>query len=189
MGIIIERLASAGGSRPHGFRRLFSDNDAVVGEAALRSSGEMVDALDRSPLGTFAIDRKVLIAVQARERMDYEQMDKSSRAGWVVDDNMHWALQDVGQSLRSVEDYVPLRAEVMFWWSLLDPDKESIGQTVDIWLQKDPAVADAVERLRMVYQNPTKHDFYRAGVWDDSVISHCVEHGIDPSMAISLSYH
>jgi len=189
MGIIIERLASAGGSRPHGFRRLFSEEDDIAGEAALRASREFISTLDRSPLGTFAIDKEVLVAVQARERMDYEEVNKSSRAGWVIDDHMHYELSRIGRDMTHADEYASLRAEVMFWWSIIDTQREHIGKTVDIWLQKDPAVAAMVEKLYKVYGNPDKHDFYRAGFWDNDTIEHCISHGIDPEMATSLSYH
>lgn len=40
--------------------------------------------------------------------------------------------------------------------------------------------------LEKVYNNPINLPFYEAGIWDETLIHHCIANGVDSSLALSL---
>jgi len=157
----------------------YIDPTPAQAAAAMDASRSWLASIDRSGLGRFATDEKIIVAVQARERMRREGGKMDSHLGFRLDQevaNVYWEF--------TLREYASYCAEVFLWWGIYEPD--SIGYITER-IYHEPYFDEDVDLLRRVYNNPDLLPFYEAGIWDEGFIAQCLENDIDASVALALS--
>ena len=155
---------------------------------ALAESRVWFSTLDRSPLGSFAVNAEVLIATQARERLGVNATDIKREAAWEVENALVSAMQAANIDGAGYSVFLPLRAEVMFWWLHCNDDRELVRYVEPQRAANTGAVSmnELITRLETVYSNPTAHPYFEVGIWELELIERFIAEGVDAAMAAEL---
>ena len=142
-------------------------------DEAEAASREFVAGLDRTPLGRFAIDSDVLSAMDLMQRVVTSIVVPvgDRLPSGVASNRLAAALRDAGLDT-SLDCSRDCAAEVFFWWGVTDES---------LWSSSVPdSLESRVERLRAVYDNPSMHDYFGAGIWDVALVGKLMREGISP---------
>lgn len=159
-------------------------------DAAIITSREWFNALDRTRLGSFAYYSETIILRHAYMSMRlnrFKKLDIAIEVGRYFDELEYefyqsYELEEKDSARRS--------AEICLWWELsgesklrLQADKFLIS--LHQW-GETRKVLDWYVRYRAVYKNPDYADYYTAGIYDNLFIDRCLADGIDIAVAKEL---
>jgi len=138
-------------------------------------SRRFVDALDRTPLGRFAVRHDVLVAADYTQRVQAHLDAAGGNASFYDNDNTLMRL-----CLDTGTDVLDALAEVFFWWGEHEP---SLLAMLDMRID----FSDRLRRLSLVSSHPEMHGYFEAGIWDLDFIGECLTNDVDPELASSLN--
>lgn len=165
---------------------------AIAGEhnykKAMEYANEWVASLDRSGLGSFAVDAGVLAAASAHMRgmrLYGTTRDAATVAGLLFKEITDATYAVAGDGAFGYGQRA--KSEAVLWWSMGTKDSTS-RDCMSVALNTEPFVASEVARLRLVLDYPDFHDYFTAGIWNLDLIERCIAEDIDPSLAADLSF-
>ena len=150
-------------------------------------STKFVGSLDRSSLGSFAVDEYMLYLADVIQR--------SLQVLWNAIDNTTSLKTDHAVKTIELQELVGNRgtllakvyAELFLWWKLSGNEK-SIAYVKRYFADGHNGYMLAqMDVLNTVFLHPKKHDYFVAGVWDVEFIERCISENIDPSIASEMS--
>jgi len=151
----------------------------TAGFQIIRQADEWVGSLDRSLLGNFAVDRARLsyyaaLSVAREQNPDYP---------------MNNDVSEHVEKLIGFRQDIEAEAEFKFWDNMRYKTVYSgIAWQRDRIDYVNPAEeGEYTARYWRIYHNPEFIHYFEAGVWDVELIKKCVEDGVDPELAMSLS--
>ena len=159
---------------------MLADDDLC--RLALENSRRWTMGLGRERIGTLGAPVDLFIAVQAKEWLEAMGLYYRTRSALLTSELCRLLGTDkLGVDLPAYRD---VTHEVLFWWSKSDDgisltDKEYIAENAD--------ASALITKMEKVYRHPENGAYYNAGVWDESTIAYCIEAGIDPDMAVSMT--
>jgi len=145
---------------------------------ALDAARAKVAALDRSVLGSFAVDEELLTAVWGICLVSERH---ASHAGYIMDNEAVRQCDAAGVSLDDV------KSEVMFWSSMgrqtwLRLSAGSVARSVpQSWLLPQRVLLDTVH-----YHGTHRLPYFEVGIWDVDAIDSFIASGVDASLAVDM---
>lgn len=139
-------------------------------------SANFTSALDRSPLGSFAVSSELFSAADFLYRvMNHVEFSGEDPMGYLsrAENRLRVLCRDAGTSL------VDAVGEIGFWRGF----SKSLLMVTDI---AGVAYDIHVAQLKLVYAYPHMHDYFVAGIWDVGYIDNCVTNDVDVEIALSL---
>jgi len=138
-------------------------------------TASFIAGLDRSRLGSFAVPLDVLFANDVANRL------------FILTDGGSELYEDAIARLTSAlfasdTDNRDVTAEMVFWWSVTDDPFMRIRRVQHLI----DSFQEGIEKLLVVYENPDKHEYFDAGIWDVAFIERCIAGDVDVELALTL---
>ena len=155
-----------------------------VFQQAFSDSCKWVSGLDRSRLGSFAGDAThiaithALFLVRLDKYMNYltaTELADQMRADY---DNAR------GATFLNPDEMENLEAEIVMWWHICG-DSHMINSTK--LFTSSNRITRRVSQLSLVYNCPSMVHYFESDVWDVQFIEKCMEGGLDPAIAASMT--
>lgn len=180
---------------------LMKGEPVVLAEVArvLAWAGDVIDGVDRSRLGSFALDRITLVSTYAANFAVFNGVMASE-----ISDGVDFIVSPDGLSRDEVKDVVSRLGANLLWdvpFNDLTFHTEDFAAEAQLWncvvnnfdfgsIRRGGTISnryvDRFRLLRRVYENPDKLSFFEAGIWDDDFIYRCIADGVDASLAHEL---
>ena len=168
-----------------GYRVL--DNVVLDADAIIGKSRDWVDSLDRSFLGSFAVDTELLAvmhAVYTVKAADWKRgsTDTNPAVNHEIVTRMNDRVAEATRKSHSdgVQDRGAVAraatAELFFWWSQASVNGAYMKMI-------SPYPDGRKELLLSLAGNPARLPFYEVGLRDERFIDTCIAEGIDAAMA------
>lgn len=150
-------------------------SDALVQAITLEKSTQWVQGLDRSVLGSFAVDSDSL----AKVKIYYDYRAEK----YPVREDIPSAMLELNDELNRMAPHTfnQARSELFFWWkysgqpTLIEFIKYSTGETFE-----------DIKRLELVVAYPDMLPYFEQGLWDVKDNQLFIDEGIDAYMASAM---
>jgi len=150
--------------------------------SAIRHSREFIDSLDRSVLGSFASDDRVLHITDTIYRIGKAYGGVPNIPG----NSRYYALADELVSLVGVgsEKMKHVNAELMFWWMKHDSEQKLIRYyNFQHRNEVDQSEVQRIYNLGLVCEFPEMHEYFKVDIWDTELIKRFMADDVDAELA------
>ena len=156
-------------------------SDIALAEYKSVSDG-FVGGLDRTRLGRFAIPLDVLTAEDTLQRIGVSE-EAGLLPGVSMTSTHYKTMLNKSEGLCKASGIKNRDAlnEVLFWWRECGDPLWDVDESEEMM-----EYHKGLPKLITVYDNPDKHDYFEAGIWDVSFIERCIAEGVDAELASSL---
>ena len=148
-------------------------------------SRTFVHSLDRSPLGRYAVDTKLLVIADTIQRLDMLHEVVGGKDVGAKLSKLNWKLSSKAVDSTGFTDF-GFAPEVFYWW-LHYGDAAMCNHANTILNRSTVTMEGYVDRLRLIAANRSLHPYFHVGIWDVSLINKFIADGVDPALAIELN--
>ena len=142
-----------------------------------KEAEDWVSALDRNPLGIFAVIDKALVCAYAYRLVPYD-----SELYEVINDEESPENHDINNGV-SDGSYSKSMSELYFWLS-----KSERADHRAIIKKHILGVSKTIERYQTIYDNGHAHNYFAVGIWDLDLVDLYITEGLDASIAAATQF-
>jgi len=154
-------------------------------EGLKRESRDFVYSLDRSVLGSFAVDSGLLVIADSIQRIDMLHDDVEANNLPADLDELDRILGEKMFRSKGFKGF-GLLPEVCHWW--ISDGTSAMSRHANALLKRSPEmVSTRAHRLTLAATYPAMHSFFEADIWDVPFIERCIADGVDIDLALSMS--
>ena len=170
-----------------------------IAQDAILSAEAWFASLDRSIIGSFALDEELITIMHASESLKLgsngrfikpkirsaRKIAEIRRAGSQLDAISNMVEQRLGFPGATSQGVLYL-AELYFWWERMYPSNTGMQRLIAQRKDALKGLGEAMSRLHKAADNPDERAFYELGIWDKESIERFTDTGVDASIAADI---